>query len=122
MRTKTAQLGSQARHDRPVRAALAELCTALQELYGQNAPVAILYGSHARGEATEASDIDVLLIYPEAVKRGQEIRRLSPILADLNIRHQVILSILPSARAEYDAAVGPFWSNIRREGVRLDAV
>ena len=66
--------------------------------------------------------MDILLAYAGAVKRGPEIRHLSPILADLNAKHQVLISVLPSDRAEYQTAVGPFWSNVRREGVNLDTV
>jgi len=113
---------SRSKCERRVRAALVELRAALRDLYGQDAPAAILYGSHVRGETNDASDIDVLLVYSAAVKRGQEIRRLSPILADLNLEHQVLLSVLPSDQAEYATAVGPFWSNVRREGVNLDRV
>jgi len=120
--SKTASWHNRSRRDRQVRAALVDLRAALNALYGQDAPAAILYGSHARGEANDASDVDVLLVYAGAVKRGQEIRHLSPILADLNVKYQVLFSVLPSDRAEYQTAVGPFWSNVRREGVNLDTV
>ena len=122
MESEKASDRSRSERERRVRAALVELHAALRDLYGQDAPAAILYGSHVRGEANDASDIDVLLVYSAAVKRGQEIRHLSPILADLNLKHQVLLSVLPSDQAEYTTAIGPFWSNVRREGVNLDRV
>jgi predicted nucleotidyltransferase len=105
-----------------VRAALMELQAALTSLYGADAPAILLYGSQARGEAGSASDVDVLLIYGQPPRRGSEIARLGPILADLNLRYQLLISIVPSARSEYERAAGPFWSTVRREGIALDVL
>ncbi len=107
---------------RNVRAALSELQAALQALYGQDAPAIVVYGSHARRQARPASDIDILLLYPKAVRRGREIQRVSQILADLNLKRQVLISVLPATVADYDDPASPFWANVRREGVSLDAI
>jgi predicted nucleotidyltransferase len=105
-----------------VRAALRELQTALEVLYGAAAPTILIYGSQARIEAGPASEVDVLLIYGQDPRRGSEIARLAPILADLNLRYQLLISIVPGARSEYERASGPFWSNVHREGIGLDAL
>jgi len=102
------------------RAAMKHLYTVLRTIYGPDAPVLVLYGSEARGEANENSDVDILLIFRHAVNRGEEIRRLSPTLAELNLDHDLLVSVLPVAEAEYESATGPFWSNVRREGVLLE--
>lgn len=107
---------------RNVRAALSELQVALHGLYGPDAPAIVVYGSHARRQAHAASDIDVLLLYPGAVRRGREIQHLSQILADLNLKHGVLIAILPATLADYDNLASPFWMNVRREGVGLDAI
>ncbi len=60
----------------------------------------------------------MLLLYPGAVATGQEITRLGSVLADLNLRFGVLISVLPISAADYGKAVGPFWQNVRREGVR----
>ncbi len=104
-----------------VRKSLEELQSALRSLYGTDAPSVVLYGSQARGDATEHSDIDVLLIYPMRVTAGAEIRRISPILADLNLRYQVLISILPASKNDYLNSTGMFWKNIRREGILVHA-
>src|SRR3972149_5972026 len=104
-----------------VRKALQELQAALGGLYGEQSPSIILYGSQARGEATDASDIDILLIYPKIISAGAEIRRISPILADLNMRYQVLISILPVSKSEYLTSIGMFWKNVRREGIPVHA-
>ncbi len=115
---KAAQL-QEKRTDR-TQAALKHLRAYLQAVYGQDAPGLVLYGSEARGEARGTSDVDVLLIYPRAVNRGEEIRRLGSVLADLNLAYNLLISVLPITETEYQTATGPFWTNVRREGVTLE--
>lgn len=113
---------AQLRQKRPERtqAALKHLRAYLQVVYGYDAPRLVLYGSEARGEAKETSDVDVMLIYRQAINRGEEIRRLSSVLADLNLDYNLLISGLPVAETEYQTATGPFWRNVRREGVPLE--
>ncbi len=50
-------------------ALLEHLARALAVLYGDRCRGLVLYGSHARGEANEGSDVDVLLL--RADRRGE---------------------------------------------------
>jgi predicted nucleotidyltransferase len=59
-----------------VRLALEELKGALVEVYGERPEGVYLYGSYARGDFTEDSDIDVLLVLKGDVKPGAEITDL----------------------------------------------
>jgi uncharacterized protein len=101
---------------------LRELQAGLQRLYGENAPAILLYGSYARGQAHLESDIDVLLIYPRDIYPGEEIRRVSSILADLNLRYQVLISILPTVESDYRDSQDAFWNNVRRESIPIEAI
>jgi predicted nucleotidyltransferase len=105
-----------------VRAALRELQAELRQLYGSQAPLALVYGSYARGEEKPDSDINVLLLYPRAVQPGKEIERVSAILASLNLRYQVLISILPIRKTDYQHSTGAFWQNIRKEGVSIEHI
>ncbi len=102
-----------------VEAALRDLQTALRQMYGSQAPRLLLYGSYARGDANETSDVDVLLLYPGKVSVGNEIQRLGSILADLNLRYQVLVSVLPTSQADWQTGSTAFWNQIRQEGVSL---
>ena len=117
----SARRGSPHAGSRRISAALSEFAAALRSIYGQDAPRIIAYGSYARKQMTAGSDIDLLLLYPGDIRSGQEIVRVSPVLADMNLRYHVLISVLPVSRADYDKAVGAFWQNVRREGVVLDA-
>jgi predicted nucleotidyltransferase len=105
-----------------VRMALKDLALALRELYGARAPVMMVYGSQARGEANADSDIDVLLIYPDEIQPGREIHRLRDILAEINLRYQELVSVMPVSEKDYSAHTTPFWVNIRQEGIPVDAI
>lgn len=104
----------------PLDIALHELQVGLRQIYGPRTPRIVLYGSYARGEAHAESDIDVLLIFPDAaILPGAEIRRVSYLLADLNLRYEVLVSVVPTTQHQYQSAVEPFWKNVRREGIEI---
>ena len=104
------------------KAALTELQAGLKKLYGSNSPLLLVYGSYARGEAHPHSDIDVLLIYSSDILPGEEIHRVSALLADLNLRYQVLVSVLPTSEKQYKDEKSGFWENIRQEGISIDAL
>lgn len=103
-----------------IQMALRELKIFLDKIYGPNSPEMWVYGSYARQEETLQSDIDVLLLYPKKIHPGQEIERISPVLAELNLRYQFLISILPVSRTDYQQSSGAFWNNVRRERVHFD--
>jgi len=107
--------------DGSVRLALDELEAGLQELYGSHSPGLVIYGSYARDEATEESDLDLLLLYPYPVNASREIARVVPLLAELNLRYGLLVSVLPVSEHDYRERQSPFWRNVRQEGVAIHA-
>jgi len=103
-----------------IKAALQDLQTELQKIYGRTAPTVLIYGSYARGEESIDSDIDVLLIYKNKIHPGKEIQKISSILSDLNLRYQVLISILPGTETDYQNAKGMLWQNLRRESIPVE--
>ena len=64
------------------------------ELLRQAAPRAtiILFGSYARGDATEDSDLDFLVIEPEVQDRRGEMVRLRDVLRPLRVPADVLVA------------------------------
>ena len=107
---------------RSVRAALQELQLELRALYGGQAPTVLVYGSYARAEEGNTSDIDLLLIYSHPIRPGREIQRVGSILANLNLRYQVLISVLPASVEDFQQATDVFWQALRREGVAIKRI
>jgi predicted nucleotidyltransferase len=58
----------------------------------------VLFGSHARGEAQEGSDIDLLVVMPEVASRRQAILQIREALVPLGIS----VDVLVASGADYD--------------------
>jgi predicted nucleotidyltransferase len=59
----------------------------------------ILFGSQARGEGSEKSDFDVMVVEPEIANRGEEMVRLGRLLRSLDIA--VDLLVVSAEKFEY---------------------
>jgi predicted nucleotidyltransferase len=95
---------------------LTEFKGALTQHYGERMAQLVCYGSVARGEAGPESDVDLALILKGDVHPSGEIDRVVDLLADFNLRHGVLISLMPVDQETWEKAEGPFWRNIRREG------
>jgi predicted nucleotidyltransferase len=122
MKAESLDLINNTPHAPIVRTALAELQNALRKIYGSHAPALLVYGSYARGEASTDSDVDVLLLYSREVQPGHEIQQLQEILSLLNLRYQVLISVLPVGVKHYQTAEAAFWRNVKREAVSVDSL
>jgi len=77
----------------------------------------ILYGSYARDEAYEGSDVDVLLILSDVRDPLAERERLSEVIWWLALQHGVVLSVLPVDEEAFETRQKPLFLNARREGI-----
>jgi len=80
---------------RALESILRELDDGLRELYGERHRGLVLYGSHARGEAYDCSDVDLLLLLEGEVGVSREIRRSSGLVAALSLEAGRVLSLIP---------------------------
>jgi predicted nucleotidyltransferase len=89
----------------------------LAALYGDRLKGVYLYGSYARGEAEEGSDIDVAVVLAGPINRRQESRRTSRLIADLSLRENC--EIMPFFLSEQEYRTTPYaiFRSIVREGV-----
>jgi predicted nucleotidyltransferase len=98
---------------------LLQLRQYLQQEYGDRLTCLILFGSQARREATDQSDIDVLAILEPPFDYSEEIQRTNNFIADLCLEYSVLVSLMFASRDRYDHEHSPFLLNVRREGVLL---
>ncbi len=98
---------------------LRELKAALHGLYGERLAKLILYGSFARGDAWEGSDIDVLVVLRGEVDNWEEIKRMSEVTHPIALKHEELIADLPIPLKEYATRNSPLLINARREGILL---
>ena len=89
------------------------------EQYQENLDELILYGSQARGDAQEYSDIDVLVVLKQAFNYREEIERTSQFIADLSLEYDTVISRAFISAQRFQDENSPFLLNVRREGVSL---
>lgn len=89
----------------------------LEKLFGDQLVGVILYGSFARGEGREDSDIDVLCVLRGPFDYGEAVRKSSELTASLSLASDVVLSRVFVSEADFKTRNLPFFMNVRREGV-----
>lgn len=101
---------------------LCELKVRLKSVFGKELKRIIVYGSYARGENDEGSDLDIMVLVDmdegEINKKRDEVLDM---VVDLTTRYGIVLSIIEN---NYDyfydwAKVVPFFTNVIREGVSI---
>jgi predicted nucleotidyltransferase len=100
-----------------IKIILKEFREGIEKLYGKRLKDIILYGSWARGEAKDESDIDLLIVLEGKVIPGKEIDRMIDIITEINLKYGVLLSIFPVSENEYSTVNSPLLINVRKEGM-----
>ena len=91
----------------------------LKQLYGDNLHSVILYGSLARGDETEESDIDLIVVLKEIRNFWDEVRRIDELELSLEEKNSfgILISAIPLSLKSMEETVTPLLLNIRKEGV-----
>ncbi len=103
---------------------LNELGKIYREVYGEDIVSILLYGSYARGDNMEDSDIDVVAIVKgDRINLQNKLKKVWDLSFDLGLEYETVLSptVIP-----YDEYVKykddiPYYKNIEREGVSIVA-
>jgi uncharacterized protein len=88
-------------------------------LYQGSLQAIILYGSQAREDGHEDSDIDILVILSGVINPYQEIDRTSEFIAQLCLDYDVVVSRHFISVAKFQKDNNPFLYNVRKEGITL---
>ena len=94
----------------------------LQKIYGKHLKKVILYGSYARGDYRDDSDIDIMIL---TTLTDEEIEKTEPMLFDLAFDFQmdygVDISVVVKNKDQFEYWLGalPFYNNVKKEGIVL---
>ena len=99
---------------------IGKMCRDLGNLYGTTLDRIVLYGSYARGEASEESDVDIALILrrPETEKKHAA---MTDIVVDYELECGKTLSVITIDKRQYSSwrETLPFYTNMEKEGIIL---
>ena len=93
-------------------------------IYGSHLKRIILYGSYARGDFREDSDIDIMILVDlddAAIKAAA--RKLSDMTFEINFDLDVLIMPIVQNEAFFERWVGayPFFNQVNNEGIELYA-
>ena len=91
----------------------------IQDLYHKKLVSLVLYGSYARGTATELSDIDILLVLKDMDSPYKEISTTSDITINYLLDYNLNISIVPTTEKRLAEDNLSFYRNIKDEGILL---
>lgn len=100
-----------------VQSVLKELRGALERLYGPRLQQLVLFGSHARGQEREGSDVDVAMILDDFDRPWPEIERTGPEVSRLSLQYGITISLIPIRAKDWAGRQTPLLLALRAEGV-----
>lgn len=106
-----------------IDSAMKDFADGAKEVYGDKLKEVILYGSCARGDFDDESDLDVMILLdvpPEKVRF--EKKKLHPIIHKLDDKYGYDLLFATVIKGYEDfnhwLSVKPFYMNVRKDGIR----
>ena len=100
-----------------VRSILGELNRRLATLYGIRLRGVYLFGSYARVEANEESDVDVLIVLDRVDNYSREIDATSELTSELSLAYAISLSRVFATEEQWRKGQTNFFQNLREEAV-----
>ena len=96
---------------------LAELKQGLMGLYGDRLKTVYLFGSYARGDYDESSDLDVMIVLSDYQSYGAEIDRTGELTSQLSLKYGMSISRVIVKEVQWHQSDTPLLRNVRAEGV-----
>ena len=100
-----------------IRKLMKELNEQLIRIYGDQLKAVYLYGSYARGDYRQGSDVDVMVLLRDYKSYWEELRRSSDYISDISLKYDVTVSCLIMKEIQWKESAMPVLRIIRKEGV-----
>ena len=91
----------------------------LENHYGDRLAGLVLYGSLARDEGDESSDIDLLVLLKKPFDHFHEMRTIIDLLDPVQLESDRLISAKPAAEDEFEAGSINLYRNAKRDGVSV---
>lgn len=89
----------------------------MKAIYGERLSKVILFGSYARGEEKENSDIDFLVVLKgESVSVFAEIEKINNSIYNIILETGRLISFVPVAEEKFETSPNFFYRQIKKEG------
>ncbi len=79
----------------------------------------MLYGSFARGEATEKSDIDILVVVDDRIDPREVEEDLNDLLFDILLKKGELVSVIAVNESLFESYRAPLFLNVKEDGVAI---
>jgi predicted nucleotidyltransferase len=89
----------------------------LRDYYGDQFEGLILYGSMAKGQADNTSDIDLLVLLNKPFDYFQELRKIVDLLYPVQLESENLISAKPAAKEEFESGKILLYRLAKRENL-----
>lgn len=99
-----------------------QISQSYRTVYGDSIVAIYLYGSYAKGNYDDESDIDITAIVKgDRLDLQKKLKQIWDISADIGLKNDVIVSptVIPFAEYEEYKQILPYYMNIWKEGKRI---
>ncbi|MEN0047367.1 MAG: nucleotidyltransferase domain-containing protein [Bacteroidota bacterium] len=92
----------------------------LLQLYGQRLEKLLLFGSHARGDYRDDSDIDFMIVLnDEKLNVSKEIKHIVKVKHPLILEHNKEINSIPISLNRYETERSPLLYFVRKEAIEV---
>lgn len=105
-----------------IKAVAARFAEEAKKIYGINLRAVILYGSCARGDFANDSDIDIMVLLDVAQEEvGKARSKILDVSDQIDLEYDVVLAPVIQSWRLYNQymAVSCFYQNVEREGIKI---
>jgi len=99
----------------PIKEIVYELKYQLEMRYGSQLKGVVLFGSYARGEETEGSDIDIAIVLEDFDHACTEIEMTGDLISSRSLKFDTLISLAPIKEKDWLLMRTSLISNIQRE-------
>lgn len=102
-----------------IRKLLKKLKDGLHDIYGDKLKAVYLYGSYARGDYREGSDVDVMILLENYKNYWSEQKKISQLASDISLEYDLTISCIFIKETQWESATNerPLIYNIHKEGL-----